>query len=383
MGEARDDPHPAPGLCLHRAGGVLSEHHLQSLAQSARARAARRGQSRAPRRDVRPAEGPIGCRRSEALRADRRRVVLSGRDFPVAEAGTKIEEGYKWEPTDWVRRGSPTRTALPRSEVRGGARCHLRQPVSEEWGRGGEPPLPVYKVTLAAFCAASCRSAGFQFLDAARACRRFARRPALGTGPARLSPPASSERHMPHRPLGDHGRDPILRLLQKRQPGAGDRTLLDVLHGDAARPRRSLSLVGKLYPTLDPNHAEPLRTASFITQQDLGGERRDYINDAELRNAPDTRAWRRGLRRAGPAGHGRRLSARRQGAVASPALRDRRARQAAGRGHARAGVHAPAGRAGAAADRRRRRWISATRSWRRSSTRAIRSRGGRSCSTSR
>jgi hypothetical protein len=58
---------------------------------------------------------------------------------------------------------------------------------------------------------------------------------------------------------------------------------------------RSLALVGKLYPTLDPQHQDRLRPAHFITQEDLGGERTDYINDAELRNAPDTRAWRRGL----------------------------------------------------------------------------------------
>ena len=58
---------------------------------------------------------------------------------------------------------------------------------------------------------------------------------------------------------------------------------------------RSLSLVGKLFPTADPGHAEPLRTASFFTQQDLGGERTDYINDAELRNAPNTTSWRRGF----------------------------------------------------------------------------------------
>lgn len=57
---------------------------------------------------------------------------------------------------------------------------------------------------------------------------------------------------------------------------------------------RSLSMVGKLFPTTDPEHAERLPTASFITQQDLGGDHTDYINDAELRNAPDTRAWRRG-----------------------------------------------------------------------------------------
>jgi hypothetical protein len=57
---------------------------------------------------------------------------------------------------------------------------------------------------------------------------------------------------------------------------------------------RSLSLVGKVYPTVDPDHLEPLCPASFITQQDLGGEKTEHINDAELRNAPDTRAWRRG-----------------------------------------------------------------------------------------
>jgi hypothetical protein len=58
---------------------------------------------------------------------------------------------------------------------------------------------------------------------------------------------------------------------------------------------RSLALVGKLFPTTDVNHGEPLRTANFITQQDLGGEHADYINDAAMRNAPDTTAWRRGL----------------------------------------------------------------------------------------
>lgn len=57
---------------------------------------------------------------------------------------------------------------------------------------------------------------------------------------------------------------------------------------------RSLSLVGKLYPTVDENHTELLETANFITQEDLGGMRTDFINDAKLRNAPDTTPWRRG-----------------------------------------------------------------------------------------
>ena len=58
---------------------------------------------------------------------------------------------------------------------------------------------------------------------------------------------------------------------------------------------RSLALVGKLYPTLEVNHREPLRTAGFITQEDLGGANTYYFNDAELRNAPDTTPWRRGF----------------------------------------------------------------------------------------
>ena len=57
---------------------------------------------------------------------------------------------------------------------------------------------------------------------------------------------------------------------------------------------RSLALVGKLFPTTDENHAQPLRTASFFIQQDIAGEHTDFINDAELRNAPDVHAWRRG-----------------------------------------------------------------------------------------
>jgi hypothetical protein len=57
---------------------------------------------------------------------------------------------------------------------------------------------------------------------------------------------------------------------------------------------RSLSMVGKLFPTTDPNHAEPLRTANFMTQDDIGGSMGEYINDVDLRNAPDTTVARRG-----------------------------------------------------------------------------------------
>jgi hypothetical protein len=56
---------------------------------------------------------------------------------------------------------------------------------------------------------------------------------------------------------------------------------------------RALALTGKLYPTTDPNHPAPLRPASFITMEDIAGQHTSYINDAELRSAPDTTVWRR------------------------------------------------------------------------------------------
>jgi hypothetical protein len=57
---------------------------------------------------------------------------------------------------------------------------------------------------------------------------------------------------------------------------------------------RSLALVGKLFPTIDSDHVDPLPTANFITQQDIAGDHSLYINDAELCNAPNTSALRRG-----------------------------------------------------------------------------------------
>jgi hypothetical protein len=57
---------------------------------------------------------------------------------------------------------------------------------------------------------------------------------------------------------------------------------------------RSLALVGRVYPTTNREHPDRLPTANFITQQDFGGEIVRNINQAVLRNAPDTHATRRG-----------------------------------------------------------------------------------------
>lgn len=58
---------------------------------------------------------------------------------------------------------------------------------------------------------------------------------------------------------------------------------------------RSLAMVGRIYPTTDPNHPDRLPTASFITQEDIGGADSKSINEAVLRNAPDTSPFKRGL----------------------------------------------------------------------------------------
>ncbi len=57
---------------------------------------------------------------------------------------------------------------------------------------------------------------------------------------------------------------------------------------------RSLSMVGRIYPTTDPADPRPLRSASFITQEDIGGAHSRSINEAVLRNAPNVTAARRG-----------------------------------------------------------------------------------------
>ncbi len=58
---------------------------------------------------------------------------------------------------------------------------------------------------------------------------------------------------------------------------------------------KSLSLVGKIYPTTDEGHPDPLFPANFFTQEDFGNERTRYLNDAEMRNAPDVTSFRRRL----------------------------------------------------------------------------------------
>ncbi len=166
-------------------------------------------------------------------------------------------------------------------------------PYHRVWGGPGEKPFPRYEVTLASL------SRGFfptgSQLEAASA-------RALDSGAdLRWGPDRKGFRRLVH-PNGIClvGRWQISEPTNYTGYFAGGSTALAVGRystccSETRRGHtRSLSLVGKLFPTIDPNHALPLTTANFITQEDIGGATTEYMNDAELRNAPDTTATRRG-----------------------------------------------------------------------------------------
>ncbi len=168
-------------------------------------------------------------------------------------------------------------------------------PYQRVWGGPGEPPLPMYPVTLRGVLQGALRFGIGSFFHQAseRAVDSAAdlRQGADGRGFRRLVHPNG---------ICLIGRWEITE--QTPYSGyfaSGSQALLLARYSTCcAETRRghvrSLSLVGKLFPTVDPAHAQPLRTANFFTQQDIGGEATDYVNDAELRNAPNTTAFRRG-----------------------------------------------------------------------------------------
>ena len=160
-------------------------------------------------------------------------------------------------------------------------------PYQRVWGAIGEPPLPVREVTLRSVAGAFFRRASERIIDS--------------RADLRWGPDGKGFRRLVH-PNGVCliGRWWILERTEYSGYFSEDSTGLVIARystccTETRRGRmRSLSLAGKLFPTTDPNHVEPLRTASFITQEDIGGARHEYINDVELLNAPDTTASRRG-----------------------------------------------------------------------------------------
>ena len=169
-------------------------------------------------------------------------------------------------------------------------------PYQRVWGGPGEPPLPIYDVTLLG-AVRGALSFGVPYFFRQAVARAVDSQADLRSGADR-----KGFRRIIH-PNGICLTG--LWEISEQTPysgyfRAGSRALAVGRYSTCCKEtrrghERSLSLVGKLFPTEDPGHGEPLHSANFFTQQDLGGERTDYINDAELRNAPDTTSWRRGF----------------------------------------------------------------------------------------
>ena len=167
-------------------------------------------------------------------------------------------------------------------------------PYQQIWGAQGEPPLPVREVTFRSVFGGLVFGKTRQFLtDCERildssADLRWGRD---GKGFRRLVHPngvclTGKWRITEDTPYSGYFRKDSAALIVARYSACCTET---------RRGRtRSLSMVGKLFPTTDPHHPSPLRTANFITQEDIGGADTMYINDADLRNAPDTTVSRRG-----------------------------------------------------------------------------------------
>jgi hypothetical protein len=169
-------------------------------------------------------------------------------------------------------------------------------PYQSAWGADGEPPLPVHPVTLSSLLT------GILPFGPPYAFRQATERAVDSAADLRWGPDRRGFRRLVH-PNGicltglwqiteDTGYSGYFRN--------GSRALIVGRYSTCCRETRrghlrSLSLVGKLFPTAEAEHVAPLRTASFMTQQDIGGDYNDYINDVELLNAPNTTALRRGL----------------------------------------------------------------------------------------
>src|SRR5262245_19632081 len=223
-------------------------------------------------------------------------------------------------------------------------------PYQRPWGAPGEPPLPVHPVTLGSLLY------GILPFGPPYEFRRATERSVDSAADLRWGPDRKGFRRLVH-PNGvcltglwqvtaDTGYSGYFRN--------GSRALVVGRYSTCCRETRrghvrSLSLVGKLFPTVDPDHAAPLRTASFITQEDIGGDTNDYINDVELLNAPNTTALRRGLGMPVLAVFGIMLNV----VDKQPTIRQlyqvaELARKGAGRAHARADLHPSHGGAGPA-----------------------------------
>jgi hypothetical protein len=168
-------------------------------------------------------------------------------------------------------------------------------PYQKIWGGAGEPPIPVYQTTLSSVLR-GILSFGKKYLFGQAAARIVDSRADLRWGPDK-----KGYRRIVH-PNGVclTGLWSITEDTGYSGYFAKGSQALVIARYSASKPNRgetgrSMGIAGKLYPTTDPGHAEPSRPAGFVAQEDICGDNTRYINDAELRNAPDVTLTRAGV----------------------------------------------------------------------------------------
>jgi hypothetical protein len=171
----------------------------------------------------------------------------------------------------------------------------LANPYQRVWGGPGEPPLPVYEVSFRTVVG------GISSFGIPRQFQKDSERTLDSRADLRWGSDGKGFRRLVHPNgiclIGQWSIDQETNYTGYFKKGST--ALLIARYSTCCTETRrghtrSLSMVGKLYPTTDPNHFEPLQTANFITQEDIGGADTEFFNDAELRNAPDTTVSRRG-----------------------------------------------------------------------------------------
>src|SRR6516162_8388142 len=144
-------------------------------------------------------------------------------------------------------------------------------PYQTVWGGPGQAPLPPYKVTLYNFLAGMI-PVGRSFIF-----RNAAERSLDSFADLRWGPDRKGFRRMVHCNgvclLG------LWKITEATDYSGyfqkGSEALIVARYSNCCSETRrghvrSLSMVGKLFPTTNPDHVEPLRTANFMTQQDIG-----------------------------------------------------------------------------------------------------------------
>lgn len=211
----------------------------------------------------------------------------------------KIGKAFAMRPDDFGVEGVTKEDRVYRgsrfSEVRDAI---FANPYQEVWGREGEPPLPFWQPTLSSLLR------GILPFGKRHLFRQASERTVDSHADLRWGPDGKGFRRLIH-PNGVCLTG-LWEITEESEYSGyfrkDSRALIMGRFSTGAETKRgqirAMALAGKLFPTIDPDHTERLRTANFFAMEDIGGDSTRYINDAELRSAPNVTPWRSG--KAGP-----------------------------------------------------------------------------------